>query len=176
MRIKTQIAKMDVRCVVDYPEEKDSVYRYCCPICLRYFNAILVSSCCQNYICRLCIGEMAKRAKKHKQFVIKCAHCLESDFKLTDVNPDEQLKYYTDTPFKEPKTPQFQPSVRLKDALLSPPRFNVDEDTALKTNYQMSSNGKGGLTPFKMQNLEELALGLPNLYMESLRSPTQSKA
>jgi C4-type Zn-finger protein len=44
---------------------------------------------------------MAKRAKKHKQFVIKCAHCLECDFKLNDVNPDEQLKYYTDTPFKQ---------------------------------------------------------------------------
>lgn len=50
---------------------------------------------------------------------------------------------------------------------MSPLKFNIDEDTALKTNYQQSSNGKIHCTPYKIQNLEELALGLPNLYADT---------
>lgn len=51
-------------------------------------------------MCRLCIGDMAKKAKKETTFVIKCPHCLEDDFKLHDVDPSDKIKYYTDTPFK----------------------------------------------------------------------------
>lgn len=51
--------------------------------------------------------------------------------------------------------------MKLKEALLSPLRLNLEEDTALKTNYYSSSNGKVITSPFKMQNLEDLALGLP---------------
>lgn len=67
---------------------------------MRYFNTILVSSCCKNYICRLCIGEMAKKAKKDVNFIIKCPHCFECEFKLDDVNLEDKVKFYTDTPFK----------------------------------------------------------------------------
>lgn len=110
---------------------------------------------------------MAKRAKKNKEFVIRCAHCLESDFRLTDVKPDEKIKYYTDTPFKKPfVSPNASSAAKVK-ALLSPPkRFNAEDDTALKTNYISSSNGKlfhRDSSPFKVQNLEELAYGLPHL-------------
>lgn len=61
---------------------------------------MLISSCCQNYICRLCIGELAKKAKRDKNFVIKCSHCFEHDFKLDDVNLSETVKHYTDTPLR----------------------------------------------------------------------------
>ena len=43
---------------------------------------------------------MAKKAKKDREFVIRCSHCLVIDFKLTDVKPDDKVKIYTDTPFK----------------------------------------------------------------------------
>jgi hypothetical protein len=43
---------------------------------------------------------MAKKAKPDKYFIIKCAHCFETDFKLLDVNPEEKVKLYTDTPYK----------------------------------------------------------------------------
>lgn len=100
------MSKKEVKFVVEYPQDKEQqrIFKYCCPICLRYFNTMLVSNCCENYVCRLCIGEMAKRAKKVKTFVIKCSHCLESDFRLTDVNPEDTVKFYTDTPFKFGKT------------------------------------------------------------------------
>lgn len=54
-------------------------------------------------MCRLCIGEMAKKAKKDLNFIIRCPHCLENEFKLNDVNHEDKLKFYTDTPFKYTK-------------------------------------------------------------------------
>ena len=102
VRIKTKVAKKNVKFIVDYPNEveQQKVFKYCCPICLRYFNTILVSTCCKNYICRFCIGEMARKAKNNKAFVIKCSHCFVSEFKLEDVKPGDPVKIYTDTPFK----------------------------------------------------------------------------
>jgi hypothetical protein len=43
---------------------------------------------------------MAKKTKKDKNFIIKCSHCCEEDFRLEDVTENDTLKYYTDTPFK----------------------------------------------------------------------------
>lgn len=102
MRITTNVSKSEVKMIDDYPQspEKQAMYKYCCPICLRYFNHILVSSCCKNYICRLCIGLMAKKSKQQKGFVIRCSLCFEEDFKLNDVSPNDEIKHYTDTPFK----------------------------------------------------------------------------
>jgi hypothetical protein len=77
VRIKTNISKKEVLVRDDYPTDPQEreMFKYCCPICLRYFNKMLVSSCCKNYICRHCIGDMAKRAKKDQNFIIKCSHC-----------------------------------------------------------------------------------------------------
>ena len=81
------------------PEERKK-FIYYCPVCLRYFNTILVSSCCDNYICRFCIGDMAKKAKADEKYTILCCHCATVEFKLCDVDPDAPLRIYTDTPFK----------------------------------------------------------------------------
>ncbi len=42
-RILTMYEKESIRFLVDYPLELDEqmTFRYCCPICLRYFNNIL---------------------------------------------------------------------------------------------------------------------------------------
>ena len=58
VRIKTKVSKKEIQFKDDFPEKESErhVYKYCCPICLRYFNKMLVSNCCNNYICRLCIG------------------------------------------------------------------------------------------------------------------------
>ncbi len=86
-----------------YPSEDPvarKVFKYYCPICLRYFNTILVSNCCDNYICRFCIGDMAKKAKNESNFTISCSHCNTLEYKLLDVDPKAPLRVYTDTPFK----------------------------------------------------------------------------
>lgn len=63
VRINTSYLKDQIEYVDEYPideTEEDrnlrKIYKYYCPICLRYFNHILISDCCNNYICRLCIG------------------------------------------------------------------------------------------------------------------------
>ena len=87
----------------NYPadnKEERKVFTYYCPICLRYFNTILVSSCCDNYICRFCIGDMARKAKTDDKYKIHCSHCCADDYKLVDVDPSAPLRVYTDTPFK----------------------------------------------------------------------------
>ena len=43
---------------------------------------------------------MAKRAKASTQYVIYCPHCKANDFKLDDVRPEDEVKFYSDTPFK----------------------------------------------------------------------------
>jgi hypothetical protein len=65
--VRTKVGKLDLKCVDflnDSHSEEEEQYRYCCPVCLRYFNHILQAECCQNYICRLCIGEMLVKAKR----------------------------------------------------------------------------------------------------------------
>lgn len=86
---------------------------------------------------------MARRAKKHKDFIIKCSHCFESEFKLFDVNPDDPIKYYTDTPFKMARlTPSAAKgsAAKKKIVVVSPCKFNQDENTNFKgnadTNYK----------------------------------------
>ena len=100
MRVKTIISKDQLKYVDNFDEQNYDTYKYCCPVCLRYFNHILVSSCCGNYICRLCIGEMAKKAKNTPAYVIRCTHCMVDEFKLTDVQLEQTPKDYTDTPAK----------------------------------------------------------------------------
>ena len=100
MRVKTVINKKDILCIDNYDDEQADLYKYCCPVCLRYFNHILVSSCCQNYICRFCIGQMSKKAKTNEKYVIRCVHCMNDQFKLRDVDAAATVKEYTDTPAK----------------------------------------------------------------------------
>lgn len=100
MRVRTNISKKDIQFVENLTDETHDYFKYCCPICLRYFNTILVGTCCKNYICRLCIGEMAKTAKKDPKYTIRCAYCAQDDFKLFDVDIDAEVRQYTDTPAK----------------------------------------------------------------------------
>ena len=90
------------------------MFKYYCPICLRYFNTVLVSTCCDNYICRFCIGDMAKKAKNDPKFRILCSHCCANEYKLLDVDLQAPLRVYTDTPFK------LTPSVALRQSQMSP--------------------------------------------------------
>ena len=100
MRVKTSIPKEAISFVDEFDPAHSDVYKYYCPVCLRYFNHILVSNCCRTYICRVCIGAMARKAKTTTDYVIRCTHCCTDEFKLTDVDPSLPPKEYTDTPAK----------------------------------------------------------------------------
>lgn len=98
MRVKTQIPKEAIICQDNY--DPSDFYRYCCPVCMMYYNYILVSSCCGNYICRHCTGKIAKKAKYNYSYTTRCVHCQSEDFTLNDVDLRMPTKEYTDTPAK----------------------------------------------------------------------------
>jgi hypothetical protein len=92
---------------------------------------------------------MAKKAKKDTNFVIKCPHCLEHDFKLEDVKPDDKLKYYTDTPFKfaKPITSQGMNSAN-KNTEEKHSQFENEQNKVVSPSFQIyltdiSYNGNG---------------------------------
>ena len=95
MRINTVIPKAKIEHSTDFDFEK---FKYCCPVCLLYFNHILISNCCSNYICRFCIGQMTKKAKEHPHYKMRCAHCMKEDIRLSDATESCDLREYTDTP------------------------------------------------------------------------------
>lgn len=117
MRVKTLVPKEAIFCQDNY--DPTDYFRYCCPVCLRYFNYILVSSCCQNYICRLCTGQMAKKAKFNYNYTCRCVHCMNEDFTLNDVDPRVPAKEYTDTPAKYR---------RQLTRVATPVRFSLDSE------------------------------------------------
>jgi hypothetical protein len=97
VRINTNYQKSEIEFIDCYPtDDTDEAqkmrdkYKYYCPICLRYFNHMLISSCCDNYICRLCIGWQAKKAKKEENYRILCSHCYENEFRLNDVDENNE--------------------------------------------------------------------------------------
>ena len=123
-----------------YPAEdkvERKIYKYYCPICLRYFNTILVANCCDNYICRFCIGAMAKKAKTDSNYRITCSHCTSSEYKLFDVDPLAPLRVYTDTPFKLQSSVAKSPQ---KDASVSKPQ--IDQSAFKKDAAVAAGNAK----------------------------------
>ena len=60
IQMKSEYQIEDVDCVDFMPEDKkgQEKYKYYCPICLRYFNVILLSGCCTNYICHMCVNDL----------------------------------------------------------------------------------------------------------------------
>lgn len=98
MRIDTSIAAAQIKYVEFLKDDEVEDYKYCCPVCLRYFNHILKSSCCQHYICRNCVNDMARRSKLSPKYVIRCIYCFTNDFVLSDEEPNNTPREYTDTP------------------------------------------------------------------------------
>ena len=93
VRIKTNYQKNEVHFLDEYPSadtpEDQALrdkFKFYCPICLRYYNHMLISNCCKNYICRLCIGWQAKKAKRDDSYTIFCSHCYQGKFLLSDVD------------------------------------------------------------------------------------------
>lgn len=71
------------------------VYRYNCPVCLRYFSHILISACCSNYLCSFCADDLRANPSS---FDVRCPHCNASPVIFNDVEPEAPVKFYSDSP------------------------------------------------------------------------------
>ena len=74
------------------------LFRYSCPLCYRYFNHMIQCSKCKNYVCRLCADDIGNRALEIL-IMARCPFCDVSPFILNDVDENEPVKKYTDTPY-----------------------------------------------------------------------------
>jgi len=60
---------------------------------------MLKTECCHNYICFECIKLLEEKETKCKKFTARCPHCCKNELFLVDVNVDDPVKKYTDTPY-----------------------------------------------------------------------------
>lgn len=66
MLILSKVKKSELEFCDFLPEESEArrKFKYYCPVCLRYFTHILVSKCCQNYLCLLCAKDIKAQESK----------------------------------------------------------------------------------------------------------------
>lgn len=60
---------------------------------------MLISKCCQNYLCHYCADEIVEREKTVDAYVAQCPYNCEGKFELADVNPNTQAKRYSDSQY-----------------------------------------------------------------------------
>ena len=58
---------------------------------------MLVSQCCQNYLCHYCADEMGERERNVESFVASCPLACEGRLLLKDVDQKDKVKKYTDS-------------------------------------------------------------------------------
>lgn len=100
--INSKFKLEDVECCDFLPKEREHRYqfKYYCPICLRYFNVMLQSKCCLNYLCHFCADELLERERNVEKFQANCPNNCETEkFELEDVNPQQQAKRYSDSQY-----------------------------------------------------------------------------
>lgn len=74
-----------IDCNVSPDKLKEILYN--CPICFKFYNHILVTKCCRNYICLRCINDYIETSKKYSS-TLKCPLCNYSGkLRLDDVDP-----------------------------------------------------------------------------------------
>lgn len=69
--------------------------KYNCPVCLCFYNKILLTKCCNNYLCHSCALDLKSKEDKYE---IRCHYCGISPVYLTDVDPGALVKKYSDSP------------------------------------------------------------------------------
>ena len=93
--VKSRFSLQDVQSADFTPHSTSrQVYKYNCPICLKYLTTVLVSSCCRNYICHFCVEDL-----KAREGDIRCPMCNLENVTLEDVDPTAAIKRYSDSPF-----------------------------------------------------------------------------
>ena len=108
--LESQWQISDIKCLeVCNTREERKQFAYYCPICMRYFEKMLETACCQNYICRLCVRDLQdQEQKKDSKFKACCPFgCQHVDtatgakLVLKDVDPSAKIKRYSDSQYEE---------------------------------------------------------------------------
>jgi hypothetical protein len=127
--IKTNFELNDIVSHIIPDKSKD--IKYNCPICLKFYNHILVLSCCKNYLCLPCLNNYIDTSKKYLS-KIKCMICnCSNQLSLEDVDPksqviklNNQIKNYSDSIYASiKKTAGREKELKLDNVTLKGPSF-----------------------------------------------------
>ncbi|CAG9320775.1 unnamed protein product [Blepharisma stoltei] len=95
--IDTKVSPDDIKSADFTPAATQNIsYPYTCPICFKFYSHILVTKCCKNYICHFCAKHLQA---KMVNFEIACPHCKSNPVVLTDVDLNDPVKKYSDSPY-----------------------------------------------------------------------------
>ena len=64
--------------------------KFCCGICLKYFNVLLKSSCCKNQVCNVCLSGIFELDKKYER-KSRCPFCMAHKGEFKDINREEKV-------------------------------------------------------------------------------------
>ncbi len=93
--VRTKFSRGEVTALDRTPDSTArQALRYTCPVCLKFLSTILVSACCQNYLCHFCLEAM-QRARDE----VKCPMCNAEHLVLSDVDAGAPIKKYSDSPY-----------------------------------------------------------------------------
>jgi hypothetical protein len=98
--------------------EEADLYKYYCPLCMLYYQSILKSKCCNNYLCIFCTKDylitkhiIDKKKYENKETLtvefldeitdnvlmneINCPHCIRKGFSIIKVSRHEEVRDYS---------------------------------------------------------------------------------
>ena len=95
--VRTRLKLEDIQSADFTPHNTNrQTFKYSCPICFRYLSAMLITSCCRNYICHFCTEDFKA---KEQTGPVCCPLCNSEQLELEDVDPQAEVKRYSDSPF-----------------------------------------------------------------------------
>ena len=151
--------------VPDQPLEKRHEYKsetaqYYCPICMFYYDKILKTTCCSQYICRSCIlsycqgkGGLPDTLLQlpSKLPPINCLYCMRTGVGFTVVNISEKIKSYEDSP----RVAEFKKAQKLQRELLSK---TIDSMDKIKNQIMPLKNKPVHLSSANMDTLSVVSI------------------
>jgi hypothetical protein len=90
-------------------DQQVSIYKYYCPLCMSFYQDILVcSSCCRHYICSECSADYLLKRNCQVNSLneilagtpyqhLPCPHCNSSGFSPALVAPQDEIRSYLDS-------------------------------------------------------------------------------
>lgn len=126
------------------------IYKYSCPVCLRYFNRVLLTKCCNNYLCHHCAYDLQN---KELHFDVRCHYCSQQPVYLSDVDPNESVKKYSDSPYSTHKAGTQGPKwITINLDLVEEASHDVEYTTAREQRHDYLSESFPTFKPCTLQD------------------------
>ena len=139
IKINTNYEVSDILVLDETPQtfKEQALYRYNCPVCLRYFSIILVGKWWGNYLCHFWADDFVQMDMKKPEFGVKWPLWGKPELDLEDVDPEKEVRNYGDSfvTAKDPnkQTTAIEESKMVQNEINNPSERQLDVDNFVKT-------------------------------------------